>query len=115
MISNKFKFKREDFNKIKQQKTKRVNTQFGFFVIFQSDFGIVLNKITEEVIGKKSIVVSKKVFKTAVSRNLHKRIFYNIMKDINKNETLKEKAFVFFPNKSFNSVNLKDIISENIK
>ena len=91
MLPKKEKFTTEDFkNKILFKNGRKIYTPCGFFVVLGS------------LSGKKGIIFSKKSFKTAVLRNKYKRLFYNTLLEIQKqNSELKNKSFVFYPNQPF--------------
>ena len=72
MLAPKNKFSRADFDKIKQNKTKRVNSQNGFFVFIEDSI----------YPPKKTIVVSKKISKSAVERNNLKTMWHDRRKPI---------------------------------
>jgi ribonuclease P protein component len=98
------RFSTTDFSNLKNKKFKKTNTLYGFFVIYPED-----NKIG----NKKGIILSKKNFKTSISRNRHKRLFYNTILSLQKeNPELKDKSFVFHPKKSFKREDLeKDLLN----
>ncbi len=96
MLPKKERLNTTDFSEIKNLKFKRLNVSYGFFVIYESG-------------SKKGIVMSKKNFKTAVSRNKIKRLFYNTVREI---PSLKAMSFVFHPKKIFTKLELqKDLLS----
>lgn len=88
MLPVKNKFSKEDFKSLKSFKTKRINSELGYFVVFIKDLD--KNKKTT----KNTIVVSKKVAKSSVQRNKIKRLFYNLMLELRP-----EISFIFFANK----------------
>ena len=80
-------------------KTKKLNTPYGFFVIHE----------LPEPTGKKGIILTKKIFKTAVLRNKTKRLFYNTILEIkkeNQNLNLNQATFLFHPKKVFSKKEL---------
>lgn len=54
-----------------------------------------------------SIIISAKVSKKAVQRNLIRRVFYNKIKDINKKPS--KKAIFIYASKDFGKMNRKQI------
>jgi RNase P protein component len=77
--------------------SKKIYTPYGFF--------LVLSPSPTERVGvrpKKTIILTKKNFKTAVSRNKHKRIYFNTLLEVFKQKPeLRSKSFIFYPNKIF--------------
>ena len=91
MIPKKERFSTADLSKLKSLKSKRINSSLGFFIVYESDK------------SKKGIMMSKKVFKTAVMRNKYKRLFFNSIKEVSE---LKNKSLIFHPKKIFNKEEL---------
>ncbi len=100
MLPTKNKFGKIDFQTLKNQKTKRVNTDIGFVLALQD----VITPI------KQTIVLSKKVAKSSVTRNKLKRLFYNSVLELNKEISFSKKSFIFYPNKNFTKEKLQEII-----
>ena len=97
MLAKKERFSTKDLSFIKTLKSRRINTNIGFFVIYESET------------NKKGIMVGKKVFKTAPGRNKYKRLFYNTVREIPK---LKEISLIFHPKKVFTKEELLDELSK---
>lgn len=90
MLAKKERFSTKDLSFVKNLKSRKINTNIGFFVIYEDLDG---------VLGpKKGVMVSKKVFKTAPARNRYKRLFYNTIKAL---ENLKGQSLIFHPKKIF--------------
>lgn len=124
MLAKKERFTSVDFSKLKTLKTKRIIVKYGFFVIVvvesASTPGGQRAPRPLEVLSKKAIVLSKKNFKTAVSRNKYKRLFYSSILNIQALEEkntntevgslggIKHKSFIFYPNKIFSKKDLME-------
>jgi ribonuclease P protein component len=86
MLPKKNRFTAKELNSLwtPKQKSKKHNTQYGFFVVYEEStspnpsriFDLSLQRRVEEG-GKKGIILSKKNFKTAVLRNKYKRLFHS--------------------------------------
>lgn len=104
MLAKKEKFSTEDILLTKKIKSKKIHTNIGFFN-FYLDNPMLKNK--------KTIILSSKDFKTAVLRNYHKRLFYNIIRELKQKEEFKlnQVSFVFFAKKAFNKKELIEILN----
>lgn len=92
MLSKEQRFSTSDFLLIKTLKPEKIPTSIGVFCIYKN---------SEKVLGNKfAIVLAKKNFKLAVTRNKYKRLFFNFLKENNKNNNLKY-SIVFYPKKQF--------------
>lgn len=101
MLPKKEKFTSKDFSdKNIFKNSKKTYTKYGFFVVLEGE-------------NKKGIILSKKVFKTAVLRNKYKRLFYNSILELQKSfPQINTKSFVFHPKKEFSKEDLlKDLKS----
>jgi ribonuclease P protein component len=94
MISKKEKFKTLDFSLIKTLKPRKIFTNIGVFCIYS-------NPNKDAACNKFAIAPSKKIFKTAVSRNRHKRIYFNFLKESHEKIKLENSMCVFYPNKLY--------------
>lgn len=92
------RFSTTELSNLKNIKSTKTNCPLGFFVIFPT-----------ATTRKKGIMVSKKVFKTAVIRNKNKRLFYNT---VNSLESLKNKSFIFHPKKTYTKKELLEELSK---
>ncbi len=90
MLPKQNRFSSSDFSLIKTIKPKKNFTDIGVFCVYKNFPNLNINKF--------GIIVPKKIFKTAVSRNKHKRIFFNIL----KNKENKNDSLLFYPKKIFN-------------
>jgi ribonuclease P protein component len=93
MLSKNKRLTTSDFLLIKNLKPRKVFSELGVFCFYEN-------------IPKFAIVLSKKTFKTAVSRNLHKRVFYNTLREL----SYSGQAFVFYPKKIFSKDDLERVI-----
>jgi ribonuclease P protein component len=105
MLSKKLRFSTSDFSLIKTLKPQKVFTDIGVFCIYKN----LQNDLGE---SKFAIVVPKKIFKTAVSRNKHKRIFFNVLQNYLTQPLLAKVrssacSIIFYPRKNFNKEELK--------
>jgi RNase P protein component len=113
MLSKNEKLSRLDFQKLKGLKFQKTPTNIGVFCIYKSFPHLKTN--LQPIFFKANIVVSKKNFKTAVSRNKAKRIYYNYIIGLKKenpeffHKILNEKVLVFYPNKIFTKEELSKI------
>lgn len=101
MIPKREKFTTSDFSLIKTMKPRKIFTNIGVFCIYN-------NPSKEAGCNKFAIAPSKKIFKTAVSRNKHKRIYFNFLKDNYKKIKLEDSMCIFYPNKSYTKVILEN-------
>jgi len=89
MLSKKERFSTSDLSLAQKQKSKKFPTSLGTFVVFEDlDGGL----------GKKAIIISKKVSKSAVERNKYKRLFFNTVKEI---KALNKRSFILHLKKTF--------------
>jgi ribonuclease P protein component len=84
MLAKKYKFTKQDFDKIKDNTLSRQNAVFGLIYFLKSDF------------AKSTIVIPKKVYKKAHDRNHIKRIFYKMLKEVKKTGDLNLAVFIKF-------------------
>jgi ribonuclease P protein component len=82
MLAKKFKFTKQDFDKIKENTEKRQNTVFGLVYFLKCD------------LDRSTIVIPKKIYKKAHDRNQIKRIFYKILKESKTKENLNLAVFI---------------------
>lgn len=117
MLPKKEKFTTQDFKDFKKEKSRKIHTSYGFFLVLRSFPELRSLGVGGSVEGvdsnKKGIILSKKNFKTAVQRNKVKRLFYNTILEIkNKlkesSSELESVSFIFYPNKVFTKEDLKD-------
>jgi ribonuclease P protein component len=94
MLSKKERFSTEDLLLAQKQKNKKVPTPLGTFVVFEDG----------DSLGKKAIIISKKVSKSAVERNKLKRLFFNTTREI---KDLKVKSFILHLKKTFTKEEIK--------
>ena len=94
MIPKKEKFITSDFSLIKTIKPQKVFTNIGVFCVYANPG----EKLT---CNKFAIAPSKKIFKTAVSRNKHKRMYFNFLKENKQKIKLQNNLCIFYPNKLF--------------
>jgi len=99
MLPKKNRITRKDFP---------VNNKQGFRV-FSSFFTIVVYRATTET--KISVVVSKKISKSAVVRNKTRRVFYEAIRGC-LNEFNKICVIVIYPKKESLPANFKEIVEE---
>ena len=99
-------------------KDKKINTQLFKEVLNKGKthhftyFSVkTLKSPVNENKSKFTIVVSKKIVKKAISRNLIRRRFFNIIKDIYKDFPT-PYAFIFFLKKEGKELNYKDLKKE---
>lgn len=105
MIPKKEKFITSDFSLIKSLKPRKIFTNIGVFCVYVNpNITISCNKF--------AIAPSKKIFKTAVSRNKHKRIYFNFLKDNHKKIKLQNSLCVFYPNKLYTKETLESEMSK---
>ena len=108
MLPKRERFSTEDFKSIKKQKTKKFIVNNGFFVVL---LGLSNTKLESKfIITKKSVILPKKIFKTAVLRNKYKRLYYNTISFFLKEKNL-DKSFIYYPRKTFTKENLLEDLS----
>lgn len=114
MIPKKEKFTTSDFSLIKSLKgtlipgggkPRKIFTNIGVFCIYT-------NPAKEVGCNKFAIAPSKKIFKTAVSRNKHKRIYFNFLKDSHEKIKLQNSLCIFYPNKTYTREALETELSK---
>jgi ribonuclease P protein component len=100
MLSKKQKFTAQEFaDKQTFKNSKKVFLEYGFFLVLEKGKGVGT--------GKFGIVMSKKNFKTAVLRNKYKRLFYNTLLEIKREDKSVENiSLIFYPKKVFTKENL---------
>lgn len=94
MISKKEKFITSDFSLIKALKPRKIFTNIGVFCIYT-------NAGKDTGCNKFAIAPSKKIFKIAVNRNRHKRIYFNFLKSNHDKIKLQDCMCIFYPSKLF--------------
>ncbi len=94
MLPKQNRFSSSDFSLIKTIKPKKIFTDIGFFSIYEN------LKVNNLEVNKFGIIVPKKIFKTAVLRNKHKRLFFNTLLEFKKTDNI--NSFVFYSKKIFN-------------
>jgi ribonuclease P protein component len=105
MIPKKEKFITSDFSLIKTLKPRKVFANIGVFCIYT-------NLKKNKPCNKFAIAPSKKIFKTAVSRNKHKRIYFNFLKNNHDKIKLQDSMCIFYPNKVFSKEMLETEMSK---
>lgn len=113
MLPKKEKFTTSEFLLIKKLKPRKIFTNIGVFCVYPS---LTITQIK----SKFAIVPTKKIFKTAVSRNQHKRYFYNSLREIALNldyadHGISQKSIVFYPNKLFTQDEVKTELQKILK
>lgn len=105
MISKKEKFITSDFSLIKAIKPRKIFTNIGVFCVYT-------NPTKNAGCNKFAIAPSKKIFKTAVSRNRHKRIYFNFLKSNHNKIKLQDSMCIFYPNRLFSKEVLETEMSK---
>lgn len=101
-------------------RSKKINTQL-FKEVFDKGkiyhfnyFFVKVLKLNKEEKSKFTVVSSKKITKTAITRNLLRRRFFNIIKEIYK-ELPSSIAIIFFLKKGAGNLKFEDLKQEIIK
>lgn len=111
MLPKKEKFTSTDFSKLKYIKTKKIHTNIGFFVIILPQTPGSMSTLT-----RVSVVLPKKIFKTAVNRNKYKRLFYNTLLSLKKVDNKVNKlSLVFYPKREYTQQELEEAFREILK
>ena len=106
MLPKQNRFSSSDFSLIKTMKPKKIFTDIGVFCVYENFPNLIqvlpraAGQHLNSDINKFGIIVPKKIFKTAVSRNKHKRLFFNTLLEFKKTDNI--NSFVFYPKKIFN-------------
>lgn len=99
MLSKERRFSTTDFLLIKKTKPQKTYTDIGVFCVYK--------ELKE---SKFAIIMTKKVFKTAVLRNKYKRSFFNLIKEEKIDTSTKGLCLIFYPSKIFNKEDLKKVL-----